>query len=141
MKSLIVIAGLFASVAVATPITQLELNAVISCQSVPDTNYFATKLLEKYGKPSVHDGAYWFDGSGTMYGVPIKSYFVSTHPVYKFVGVVLEAEPPVVVENIKTAKMFTGNINLSGGYWIASDGKHIKWHEGKYTKVFCGVGS
>ena len=121
-------------------ISDLEITAAVSCNSVSDNAYFIAKFTEKFGQPSNRDGAYWFKASGTLYNSPIREVFVSSTSGFSFMGVVLEETPVNLVESIKKAKQFPANITPTNGYWVGSNGMQIKWQEGKYAKIFCNVG-
>lgn len=117
-----------------------EIMAAISCNSVPDNEFFFQELKKDYGEPRIENGAAWFTASGDMYGSPVKEIFVSVTE-YKFIGVIIDGKPDVVIKNIPTSTQYPANVFPSGSMWVGSDGREIVWHAGKYTKIFCNKGS
>jgi phosphoheptose isomerase len=137
MKKIFISILLLTSFSANAAITIGDVISAASCNSVADTQFFVRELTSKYGQPRLEQGAYWFKGSGEIYGSAIKEIFVSNTPMQKFVGVVLENAPTDVVAKIKTSIQYPTNVHQNGNYWVGADGREIMWHAQKYTKIFC----
>lgn len=116
-----------------------DLMSVISCNSVADKHYFTAMFTKQYGTPTSKEGALWFKGDGDMYGARVREVFVSNTDKLTFVGVVLESPPESVLKVMQSSRLYPTTPFPRNGYWVGSDGRHIMWHAGKYTKMFCTV--
>lgn len=120
--------------------TTIDVLSAISCNSSLERDYYREQLTAYYGPVLERKGgALWFKGKDSIYGATIREIFVSAGPPMLFVGVVLEASPVQIAEEIGKARFASARMyfDAKNNRWAGSDGREMVWHEGKYAKIFC----
>lgn len=125
--------------------TPYEIAATVSCNNDLNRHYYINEYTAQFGKPYKEEGgALWFKVTTgeNLYDAPIKELFVSTHPEYLFVGVVIEATPEIIVEAIRSSIVLPTNLfQKDKDTWIGADTRTVMRYNGKYTKIFCLAGA
>lgn len=124
---------------VAARVNLGDIASAISCNSNMNRQWWTTELRAVYGQPRQEQGALWFKAKGErLYGQAVDEIFISADPWHRFVGVTFRVKPEAMLNQIKTDRIYPTKVFASPPFgWVGADGRHIMWHAGKNTKIFC----
>lgn len=127
----------FAETNSGAALTQMDIAAAISCNSDIKKDFYLAELQRSSSKPTIKDGAYWFDFSGSLYGASIIKVFASHGKDHRFFGVVLAGQPQPILAAMENSRIYPVKTIPTNGYWEGIDGRKIMYHEKVNTKIFC----